>query len=279
MKHNLQITAIILIIFLATQFIGLKIVSSYIEEKTEIIEGKEIINKTYTELPYNLERPELEQKTSFIPFIIMIIIVTCFALFIIKHNIQWLWKAWFFIAVLFGLTVAFSAFLKQSLALALALVFSYLKLFKRNIFTQNISELFIYGGIAAVFAPIMSIFSISMLLIIISIYDFIAVYKTKHMIKLAKSQAKMKTFPGLMIPYDKNKMAILGGGDLGIPLLFTAIVFHAHGSIALAIPLFTTIALSHLMLSGEKSKFYPAMPILSLGCFIGYGAILLSSII
>jgi presenilin-like A22 family membrane protease len=279
MKHNLKITAIILITFLLIQFIGLKIVSSYIEEKTEIIDGKEVINKTYTELPYNIERPELEQQTSFIPFIIMIIIVTFLALLILKFNIQWLWKTWFFLAVLFCLTIAFSAFVKQALAVSLSAVLSYLKIFKRNVFTQNISELFIYGGIAAVFAPIMSIFSISMLLILISIYDFIAVFKTKHMVKLAKSQAKMQTFPGLMIPYGKNKLAILGGGDLGLPLLFTAIIFHAYGSIALAIPLFTALSLAHLMLSGEKSKFYPAMPIITLGCFIGYGAILLSNII
>ena len=45
MKHSLKITAIILLLFIFTQFIGLKIVSSYIEEKTEVIEGKEIINK------------------------------------------------------------------------------------------------------------------------------------------------------------------------------------------------------------------------------------------
>ena len=209
----------------------------------------------------------------------MVIIVTFLALFIIKFKVQWLWKTWFFLAVLFCLTIAFSAFIKQALALALSTVLAYVKIFKRNIFTQNISELFIYGGIAAVFAPVMSIFSVSMLLILISIYDFIAVFKTKHMIKLAKTQAEMKTFPGLMIPYDKNKLAVLGGGDLGLPLLFAAVLFHAYGAIALTIPLFTTIALSHLMLKGEKSKFYPAMPIISLGCFVGYGAIILSSII
>ena len=42
----------------------------------------------------------------------------------------------------------------------------------------------------------------------------------------------------------------------------------------LIIPVFVSLALLFLLLKGQQNKFYPAMPVLSLGCFIGYLAVL-----
>ena len=72
-------------------------------------------------------------------------------------------------------------------------------------------------------------------------YDAYSVWKSKHMIKMAKFQAKSKVFAGLLVPYKKNreesklpkkgkvsfkgvKTAILGGGDVAFPLLFIGAV-------------------------------------------------------
>ncbi len=74
-----------------------------------------------------------------------------------------------------------------------------------------------------------------------------------------------------MIPYGKNKEAILGGGDIGFPLIFTGVAMKTLGGKALVIPVFVSLALLLLLVKSEKKKFYPAMPILTLGCFIGYG--------
>jgi hypothetical protein len=80
------------------------------------------------------------------------------------------------------------------------------------------------------------------------------------------------------------KNAILGGGDIGFPLLFAGAVMKGlmlENTVwigflkTLLIPLFTVCALYFLFIKGEDNKFYPAMPFLSAGCFIGYGAILL----
>ena len=43
----------------------------------------------------------------------------------------------------------------------------------------------------------------------------------------------------------------------------------------LIIPVFVTFALLYLLITGEKDKFYPAMPYLAVGCVLGYLAILL----
>ncbi len=274
MKHSKNITIILLTIFFLTQVIGLFVIDSYATTKTEVVDGQEIETVTYEKLPYDIERPNFKQETSFLPMLIMVLIVTFFIMLIIKFNAEWLWKTWFFLSVLFCLVIAFAAFMPQIVAVVLAAILAYLKIFKRNIVTQNISELFIYGGLAAVFVPVMTLWSIVIFLIIISIYDFIAVYKTKHMIKMAESHAKLKIFPGIMIPYDK-KLAMLGGGDMGLPLIFAGVVMKSYGTLAFIIPIFTTLALSYLLVKGEKNKFYPAMPILTAGSFIGYFVMLL----
>lgn len=111
------------------------------------------------------------------------------------------------------------------------------------------------------------------------------------MIKLAKFQISSKVFAGLSIPYSdekkkkrnsketKRKIAVLGGGDLGFPLLFAGVVMiqlmtlHDMTTgllLSFIIPLTTSMALLTLMIKGSPNKFYPAMPFLSIGCFAGF---------
>ena len=45
------------------------------------------------------------------------------------------------------------------------------------------------------------------------------------------------------------------------------------------IPLFTAFALLWLLMLAKKDKFYPAMPFVAVGCFVGYGVMLLVNLI
>ena len=89
------------------------------------------------------------------------------------------------------------------------------------------------------------------------------------MVKLAKFQTEGKIFTGLLIPYDK-KVAILGGGDIGFTLLFSGVILREMGIVA-AVIVSSIVALSllGLFLYSRKNRFYPAMPPLTIGCFIG----------
>jgi presenilin-like A22 family membrane protease len=72
----------------------------------------------------------------------------------------------------------------------------------------------------------------------------------------------------------KQKSAILGGGDIAFTLLFSSVILLSFGFFeALIVSVVTTIALSLLLFLAKKDKFYPAMPFLSAGCFIGLGII------
>ena len=282
MKHTFKITIILTILFLLTQLIGLGIISKYVDiqevvKQVEIeVDGEtitqEIIVKVedWDNLPYDLERPKIESNTSYIAIGFSILLATLLALLLIKLEARILWKAWFFLSVWFTLSIALNAFILQSVAVLLGLALAYLKAFKPNVIMHNLTELFIYGGLAVIFVPILNLTSIFVLLILISIYDMYAVWKSKHMIKMAEFQTKLKLFAGLLIPYGKNKTAILGGGDLGFPLLFTGVMYKSIGLESLLIILTTTISLFILLYKSEKNKYYPAMPFISIGCLLGY---------
>ena len=256
MKHTYPVTITLVLLFFAAQIIGLLITREYIKGG---------------ELPLNIQRPQIEENKSYLPIIFAVIVSTVIALILIKFRSVKIWKLWFFFSIFICLTIAFSAFISQIIAVVLSLILALLKIFKRNVITYNIPELFVYGGIAGLFVPILGIFSIFVLLILISIYDMIAVWKTKHMVKLAKFQSESNIFAGLYIPYKKNREAILGGGDIGFPLLFAGVILKEFNfTSAIIVSIITTISLFVLFMYAKKNKFYPAMPFLSAGCFIGF---------
>jgi len=312
MKHSLKITLFLVLIFIISQAIGLLVVNQYIDHQALHETG----NVTYVDLPYDVQRPEVEEQTSFIYIILGVLIGTALVLLLIKLKKAGIWKFWFFLSVLICLTVAFYAFFKDmagpvflayAIPTALAAVLAYYKIFKTNIYIHNFTEVFVYGGLAAIFVPILNLFSVVVLLILISIYDMYAVWKSKHMIALAEFQTELKVFAGLSIPYklpkkskkkiihqgaktrtEKVKTAILGGGDIAFPLLFGGVVMKdlmlsntmTIGFLkALIVPIFVAIALLWLLLKSKKDKFYPAMPFLTIGCLIGYGVLFLLNLI
>tara|TARA_Y100000310_G_scaffold342036_1_gene443463 strand:+ start:128 stop:1003 length:876 start_codon:yes stop_codon:yes gene_type:complete len=290
MKHNLKITLTLILIFLLAQFTGLFVVNHYLDH----------------DLPYDLQPPEIENKSySFIPIIIGIVLGTLVFLLLAKFRKPFILKLWFFLTIWLTLSLSFNAFFNSTIAAILAIFFSVYRMVRPNIIVHNLTEIFIYGGLAAFLIPIFNIFSAILLLIFISIYDIIAVWKTKHMVTLAEFQRKSKLFAGISISYNKDKTsnkiikkdhkksktitkkvssAVLGGGDIGFPLIFASVVLKnllQTEPITSAflktsiIPIITAIALLILLLKGEKDKYYPAMPFLSAGVFLGYIIVLL----
>lgn len=327
MKHPINATIIILAMFLIAQFIGLLVISSYdnyfgkkAEEKVnagELIQPEvSIISET---IPEKVElKTTIDVMQIIITILISLILATIFFFLLYKVNLVSLLKIWFAFVIFISLSISlslvlyyilgvnlFSIFSKnislaEIIAVPLALILTFYKIVKRNIFVHNFTELFIYPGLAVIFLPLLNVIAACVLLVLISVYDIIAVWKTKHMIKLAKFQInKMKIFTGFFVPYLKPKdrikiqkmkvmaklkgrkskeiktkikvnVAALGGGDVAFPLMFIGTILFAYGLLASIITILTTaLALFLLLMYSKKGKFYPAMPFLSAGCFLG----------
>ncbi len=303
--------------FLVTQLIGLAVIHAYTPKiETVIINGEEQ-NITLNPLPYGMQPPELEPQFSLLTIVISfsVAIVLIFLLSRIKATL--FLRLWFFIVVILALGITFNSLFfyfkipyTSVIAVLVALPLAFYKIFKRNFLVHNFTELLIYPGIAAVFVPILNIWTIIILLIIISAYDIYAVWHSGFMQKMAKFQInELKFFAGFFVPYlgrkDKEKikfirqkyknqklaekqlrnkkikvsLAILGGGDIIFPIIAAGVIMKSSKAIplfgiqgllsALLVTLFSVIALAFLFIYARKGKFYPAMPFLTAGIFIG----------
>lgn len=297
MKHNTKITAILLTMFLVTQLIGLWVVGYY------SLDGKV--------LPYGLEPPQVQEEQELSFFISLIIsFIIAIALVFILMNIKavWFMRAWFFSVVTLAIGVSINTIYPKSIPYAgitiigLALILAFIKIFRRNMIIHNLTELIIYPGIAAIFVPILSLWTIILLLILISVYDIWAVWHSGIMQKMAKYQMdKVKVFGGFLIPYAdkktkekiqllKNKyknskipesvakkqnlkinLAILGGGDVIFPIIAAGVFMKTFNNLGatLAVTIGATLALAYLFISAKKKRFYPAMPFITTGIFLG----------
>lgn len=289
MKHNWTITILLVGLFLLAQVIGLLIISNYIDAQKTAETGK----VEWKALPavggIGMERPEAPPLISVIYISVALIIGTVLILLIIRWQKVMLWKLWFWLAVVLCLHIAFAAFMKSGYALLLALILGTWKIFRPGILVHNFTELFIYGGLAVIFVPLLTPIAAIVLLLLISVYDMYAVWKSKHMANMAQFQAKSGIFAGLLLPYAPKKIifkapkkpglirtAILGGGDIGFPLIFAGVVMKTSGLRSSAVvALGASLALFALLYYGQRKRFYPAMPFLTAGCLIGYGLLFL----
>ena len=292
--------------FLITQLIGLFIVSSYSDG---------------IDLPFGMEPPEEIEETTLAggltTIIIAFVIAVLLFFLLMKINAQTFIRLWYLSVTIIALGLSFFVILyklginMQLVALLIALPLAYIKVFKRNLYVHNLTELLIYPGIAAVFISFLNnvfgnrvILATAIILLIISLYDMWAVWQSGFMQKMAEFQMNnLKFFTGFFIPYadKKNKakiklikekykdndekleenfkkskikvnLAILGGGDIIFPIITAGVFYEKFGlNSGILIAITSTIALAGLFLLAKKGKYYPAMPFITAGLYIGMG--------
>lgn len=282
MKHSVKVTGFLVVMFLLAQLIGLKIVHAYIDLPASQEAGEPVWKDLPSVAGVEVERPDVEPSVSVWYIVLAVLLGTLMILLIVHFGRALLWKLWFFVAIVLCLEIALAAFMPAAVALVVALAAGWLKIFHPNVIVHNVSELFIYGGLAAIFVPMLNVLYAFVLLVLLSLYDMYAVWRSKHMIKMAKFQTKSGIFAGLLLPYKpvkrakkgkpvRVKTAVLGGGDIGFPLIFSGTVLGVNGAVpALLVSLGATVALAVLLYFSQKDKFYPAMPFLTAGCVAGF---------
>lgn len=322
MKHTSKVTIILVTFFLLTQIVALFLVSGEVQPNITLEENQTVvsINSTLiTEVPANI----FDWK-AILYLGVGISLGTGLILLLRKLSFGGkLWKLWYFLAVYvainFALKLLFSltAMTLASITLIssiIALVLAFLKIRNHNFYIHNITEMLMYSGIGTFIVILFNnnVLFVSILLLLIAIYDMIAVWKSGHMIKLAKFTTENKLFPGFAMNYDskkgstkiitkdiridkktsdiksnnkKTRQAILGGGDVVFPIIFSGVVlgwlfnkgFTRMQSFGLSLitTIFAATALYLLFYYSKKDKFYPAMPFIATGCYVGFGVLYL----
>jgi len=287
--------------FIITQFIGLGMIHIYnSSQEVEVLNQTtgQLENITITpQIPYGLQPPEIEAASALWSISISMVIAILLVLLLMTIKANLFLRLWFFVVATIAIAISINGIFiitklplqyQAIIALIIALPLAFFKVFKQNLIIHNLTELIIYPGIAAILVPIFSIWTVIIFLILISVYDIYAVWHAKFMQKMAKFQInELKVFSGFFVPYIRpedrrflNKkgkgkkikvsLAILGGGDIALPILAAGVVLLSQGFLAaITVSLFATLALLYLFLFSKKGKYYPAMPFITTGIFIG----------
>jgi presenilin-like A22 family membrane protease len=136
-------------------------------------------------------------------YIVLILLFTAVLLLIIKYKVKWLIQGFMALAVLstlvyvlFGLIVLALPGLDSTVAALIAgacsIALTVLLFVYPEWYVIDASGVLIAAGASALFGVSLAIIPTIILLVLLAVYDFISVYKTKHMVRLAEGVMDLK---------------------------------------------------------------------------------------
>jgi len=188
--------------------------------------------------------------------------------------------------------------LPLAFSLGIAVVVGVLWFFYSRVWLHTLVMILAMVALGAVFGRFIAPWTAMIFLAILAIYDFLAV-RFGYMMWMAKKLSASDTLPAFIIPYqqtmwnsklseagitkiteekpEERKFAVLGGGDVGIPLLLVCSVYFSHGpNRALVMAIFCLAGLVSaywIQLRYLKGKAMPALPPIAVLSVIGLSLI------
>ena len=210
-----------------------------------------------------------------------------------KKAAHWFFRLFLVVIVFGGAQFVFGAFDFARMAyyswdFILTILILILFISIKNVFMHNVGVILGIAGIGALaglsVSPTIAVF----FLVALSFYDILAVYKTKHMIELAKNMLESGAAFGFLIPsgfkgfFSNKKEAharagdqfmILGSGDTAVPLILASSLVKTSLTQAVIVGLFSVAGLfaTHLIFLNQKKRApMAALPPIATLSIIGY---------
>jgi len=228
---------------------------------------------------------------SLIQFIVYFILATSLIFIFIRYlkfkkQKGIIFKALFIVSVFWGGSLLLSIWIGDLFSLITMLILIVWWLKWPSVLIQDICMIMAMAGAGSVLGLTFMPQTIAVLLVVFSVYDVIAVYKTKHMVEMAKEMIESRAILGFVVPSNLKdfkqslaevkpggKFMVLGGGDVVFPLLFCSSLVSSGIVNSLIVALFSLIGLlaSFLFFVFQKEKKpIPALPPIALFSLIGY---------
>jgi presenilin-like A22 family membrane protease len=258
MKRNVFV--MLGVIFLLTQALGLFVGSHLIQNE---IHARGIISD------------DPEDVANSVGLFFYILFFTALLLIVIKFFKKFsgiLLRAIETVAVFAASLIVFSAFSDSVIIFVPALALVFLRLFySKNILIRNISTVIAVSGAGALLGVSLGVLPVLVFIIILSVYDFVAVFKTKHMITLAKEISSKNLSFMYAIPSHERTFE-LGAGDLVVPLVFAVSVLSKYSetssfpmnffpSLAILVASFAGLLFTIHYCAKNPGKGLPALPL------------------
>src|SRR3989338_6610938 len=147
MKHSFVVVIIILCLFLISQIVGLLVTREYIDFSASEKEGLIVWKSLPAIGSLSFERPEISSGA--VPWYVLfgVFVGTFLVFLLVRFRQLWLWKLWFFLAMFLCMYISFFAFLNGNIAIVVAFVAAFLKVFRPSLILHNLTEMFVYGGL------------------------------------------------------------------------------------------------------------------------------------
>lgn len=228
--------------------------------------------------------PIAGQGASLISFFIFFFAATIFIFLLLEYRRgRFLYRSLFAIVLFVGLSKVFELVFPQGLSMVIAIIFIIGLFLLPIIWVHDVVVVIAAAGIGPMFGLQFSWQSTAFILIVISIYDVIAVFMTRHMITLTEEMIRHQASFALIIPekwqefkyslsavHPGTGFLVVGGGDVVLPMLLTSSAYLIQPALAWWIAAGTLLGvfLNHGLLVAYRRPL-PAMPFLTFGAFVG----------
>ncbi len=252
--------------------------------------------KRILSLPGLREQLVSQQPIPWWSIILAIIFATLFILFFLKVvKKRAPYRIFFGILFFFGVFLTLNIWLAAVPALVISIILFYFYQRCSLVILHNLIIVLAITWAAVLLGFSFSSFQIIIILLLLSIYDMIAVWKTKHMVKMFTGLARQGVIFALIMPSKASfllekvpdlakirppilskvgprKFLFLGTGDIALPMVLAVSVLARNiwSSILIIVGALAGIVFIHFVFLRKERQSLPALPPLALGAILGW---------
>jgi len=237
----------------------------------------------------------LQQAFAYVPsepislwyFLIVFVFVTALLVFLLRRvKTRLPFEVFFTLAIFAGIWFLADIWLTPGLAILAALAITLLKFIYPRIWWQNLIMVFGICGIVVSLGLSISWVTAVVILVLLSFYDIIAVYFTRHMVAMFNGLIKRGVVFALILPNNLKSQflplkevkpgedfMLLGTGDLALPaILVSSLVRESMGQAILAAlgAVLGFVIMNIIFSRQEARKPMPALPPIAAGASLGF---------
>ena len=199
---------------------------------------------------------------------------------------DWLWQAIFGLGVFSGTEMVLSLFFPEYAAIILAGLLLFVRFKRPEVFWHNLLVFLGVVGIASFFGSGLRPYSVVVMLLILSAYDFVAVYKTKHMVEMAVAMLEHRAILAFILPFrwkdwfadlrvarPGEDFMVVGAGDVALPLLLVVSLLNESLAQAIFVSFFVVwgALVNHFIFTSQKkARPIPGLPVLTFFSILGF---------
>jgi presenilin-like A22 family membrane protease len=181
-----------------------------------------------------------------------------------------------YLALFAGASIVFMVFLPEIAAYFFVMYLLFIKTIyskykKAQIWLNNFLLALAIAGAGSMLGISLGIIPVIFFIFLLSVYDVVAVFFTKHMVSLAKIIVQ-KNLAFLFVIPSKEKELKLGGGDIAIPMMVSSSLFNLLAPkytltyvmlpiVGIWLSSILGLLLTFYILDTKKAKALPALPI------------------